>query len=86
MYESCCPSWMDVNKSKCFTGRTTQETKNGQSSKTSCRNESGSVVNKSEAEMAREEKSTGDIIALIFKGQKSVKLFVSHFRDEKTGM
>ncbi len=78
---------MDVNKSKCFTGRKTQKTKNGQSSKTLCKNESGSVVNKSEAEMAREEeKSTGDIITLMFKGQKSMKLFVSHFRDEKTGM
>lgn len=37
--------------------------------------------------MAREEeKSTGDIITLIFKGQKSVEMFVSHFRDkEETG-
>lgn len=33
-----------------------------------------------------EEKSTGDIITLIFKGQKSMELFVSHFRDkEETG-
>lgn len=36
-------------------------------------------------EMANEEgKSTGDIISLIFKGQKSMELFMSHFK-EKTG-
>lgn len=82
MYRSCCPSRTDVNKSKCFTGRKTQETKNRKSSKTLCKNENGSVVNESEAEMAREEEnSTDDIIALIFKGQKSIKLFVSHFRN-----
>lgn len=57
------------------------------SSKTLCKNDNGSVESRSDAEMAsEEEKSTGDIITLIFKGQKSIKLSVSHFRDKgKTG-
>lgn len=41
-------------------------------------------MNESEAEMAREEeKSSGDIITLIIKGQKSIELFVSYFRDKE---
>lgn len=63
----------------------TQTTKNRQSSKTLCKNDRGIAVNKSEVEMAGgEEKSTGDIITLIFKGQKSMKMFVLHLRDKKT--
>lgn len=61
-----------------------QVTKNEQSSKIYIYNKSKKEQTCSE-EMANEEgKSTGDIISLIFKGQKSMELFMSHFK-EKTG-